>query len=159
MANYGFLEFKGYKQQTEVFKFAMFTQFVDNPNMDKDSLTYQLFEYGKERSLNYQVPFNQNVEDVLNEYLFAKIIRIISHEPIITPRISFAMKLGAMTLEQVSANQLLRYEDGIQVDEFGLPIYTQNLLVLDRLDVEDQDWRGIEDFSKIIVEGKARTII
>lgn len=160
MTVYGLLDFQGYADRDQATKFARLSQMVDNPGIDRDSVEYLMFEYGKERTLNYQVTSDrEDIPNILHQYPQARIIRIVSYSPIITPRIALALKLRATTLDEIHKGQILRCDDGLFVDQFGLSVCVQNLLVLDGNGVQDQDWRYMDDCSNVIVEGDVRTLL
>ena len=155
MVVYGLIGFQGYLDTNLATKTALFYQYVDNPELDKNSPEYKMFGYGQERQLNYEVMSDRHdVPERIEENLQAKIIRIISYSPIITPRIATVLRVGLRKIEDIQRAQTLMDGDSIFIDQFGQSVCIQNLLVLNE-NMTDQDWRYRDENPELIVEEKA----
>ncbi len=85
------------------------------------------------RKLLYQIPEGSGIyefEEVLVSYERARIIRTISHEPVISQTDREFVRQGLISIESIARRQLVRDRDSVYTDRYGMPVYAQNKLSL-----------------------------
>lgn len=95
------------------------------------------------RKLLYQVPDDTTAftfESVLHSYPMARIVRVISHEPILSIQDREFIKQGLLGIDSIARRQLIRDGDSVYTDRYGMPVYGQNKLSLTG-SYSDQDQR------------------
>lgn len=95
------------------------------------------------RSLLYELPHHLKVQDfleILDSYPNSRIVRQISHEPVISPAEREFIKSGLIRMEQIARRQIVRDRGSIYIDRYGMAVYAQNKLSLTG-EYQDQDYR------------------
>lgn len=95
------------------------------------------------RSLLYEIPNHITIQDfleILDSYPNSRIIRQISHEPVISLTEREFVRSGLLRIEQIARRQLVRDGGSVYTDRYGMPVYAQNKLSLTG-EYQDQDYR------------------
>jgi hypothetical protein len=85
------------------------------------------------RKLLYQVPEGTGIyefEEILDSYPGARIIRTISHEPVVSLTDREFVRGGLISIESIARRQLVRDRETVYTDRYGMPVYAQNKLSL-----------------------------
>lgn len=108
------------------------------------------------RKLLYQIPDSatlMDMEDLIQSYPLARIIRQISHEPVVSPSEREFVQQRLVSIEAIARRQLVRDNSTVYTDRYGMPVYAQNKLSLTG-EYGDQDYRSGTNYAAIEV-GKA----
>lgn len=102
------------------------------------------------RKLYYRIPTRTTQEDfelLLTSYPDARIIRVLDHEPILTPEQKVRVEKGVIDVLEIAETQLIKNSDGtVYIDRFGLMVFAQNRLCLSGV-LNDQDYRWFGELS------------
>lgn len=95
------------------------------------------------RKLLYEIPQSASIfefEHILASYPAARIIRTISHEPVISLTEREFVRQGLISIETIARRQLIRDSSTVYTDRYGMHVYAQNKLSLTG-QFSDQDYR------------------
>lgn len=95
------------------------------------------------RTLLYEVADETTAfefEPILESYPDARIIRVVSHEPIISEPEREFIRSGLLSIDSIARRQLIRDSDSVYTDRYGMLVYGQNKLSLTG-SYSDQDQR------------------
>lgn len=138
--------FTGYSAPQAGVKYALLKQQVECVCGESDEFDLALFGFTEPegenvRELHYLVPISHTgFQELLEKYPDARIIRTLSHEPILSTTEQLMMDRGLLQLDGFLENQLVRFHDELFLDRMGLPVYAKNKLSLSG-NIPDQDIR------------------
>lgn len=153
------IQFLGYEESGNV-RYAHLEQEIDCISIaDEENLQLFGFENKKSiRTLLYQVPqWHNDFQSILARYPMARIIRAISHSPLMTATENVMVQKGYGRIESYIERQLVRFNNSVYLDRIGLPVYAQNKLSLTGK-FADQDYRIVYTGAEIEV-GEAEPIL